>query len=177
MTGFAGVDAEIASQNFVAALSNIGAMTLWTGLSLLLTGAIIFLGVNQGIERCVRVLMPVLLILITGLVLYNVFQDGFSAALSYLFSPDFSKIDGGTFLAAVGQAFFSVGVAMAGMMIFGSYLPDGVSITRCALIIVTIDTLVALLAGLMIFPMVFRFGLDPASVFCQPVFWRSRPAS
>ena len=163
MTGFAGVDAEIASQNFVAALSNIGAMTFWTGLSLLLTGAIIFLGVNQGIERCVRVLMPVLLILITGLVLYNVFQEGFSAALSYLFSPDFSKIDGGTFLAAVGQAFFSVGVAMAGMMIFGSYLPDGVSITRCALIIVTIDTLVALLAGLMIFPMVFRFGLDPAS--------------
>jgi NSS family neurotransmitter:Na+ symporter len=79
-----------------------------------------------------------------------------------LFTPDFSKINSGTFLAAVGQAFFSIGVGMAGMMIFGSYLPSGVSITKCVLIIIVIDTLVALMAGLMIFPMVFRFGMDPA---------------
>ena len=66
------------------------------------------------------------------------------------------------FLAAVGQAFFSIGVAMAGMMIFGSYLPKGQSIVRCGLLIIVADTLIALLAGLMIFPLVFRYGLDPA---------------
>ena len=163
VTGFHSVTAEVASENFSAILTSVGPMTFWTMISLLMTGAIVYLGVNRGIERSVRVLMPTLLILISSLVIYNSFQDGFSAATDYLFTPDFSKIDGGTFLAAIGQAFFSVGVAMAGMMIFGSYLPDNVSITNCALIIIAVDTLVALLAGLMIFPMVFRFGLDPSS--------------
>ena len=163
VTGFAGVDAHIANQNFTRVLDSIGPMTFWTFISLALTGTIIFFGVTQGIERSVRILMPSLLILICSLVAYNAFQDGFRDAVSYLFTPDFSKIDGGTFLAAIGQAFFSVGVAMAGMMIFGAYLPGNVSIAKCALIIIVIDTLVALMAGLMIFPMVFRFGLDPSS--------------
>lgn len=163
VTGFDGVTADIASQKFNQVLASIGPMTFWTFISLFLTGGIVYLGINRGIERSVRVLMPTLLILISILVIYNASQDGFSAATNYLFTPDFSKINGSTFLAAVGQAFFSVGVAMGGMMIFGSYLPHNISITKCALIIITIDTLVALLAGLMIFPMVFRFGLDPSS--------------
>ncbi|MFT7220129.1 MAG: NSS family neurotransmitter:Na+ symporter, partial [Candidatus Azotimanducaceae bacterium] len=103
-----------------------------------------------------------LFVLMLGLVIYNATQDGFGAASAYLFTPDFSKISGSTFLAAIGQAFFSIGVGMAGMMIFGAYLPGNVSIGRCVLIIITIDTMVAIMAGLMIFPMVFRFGLDPA---------------
>ena len=161
-TGFVDATAVSTTHEFVAVTASIGPMMFWTFLSLALTGAIIFLGVNAGIERSVRILMPTLFLLILTLVVYNAFQDGFGAAVSYLFTPDFSKIDGSTFLAAIGQAFFSVGVAMAGMMIFGAYLPQGVSITRCALIIVAIDTMVALMAGLMIFPMVFRFGLDPS---------------
>ena len=132
-------------------------MTLWTFISLAITGSIIYLGINRGIEKSVRVLMPTLLLLMLVLVIYNVFQDGFDSALTYLFSPDFSKIDGSTFLAAIGQAFFSVGVAMAGMMIFGSYLPANVSIAKCALIIILIDTLIALLAGMMIFSYCFSF--------------------
>lgn len=163
ITGFYGVTAEVANENFGGVLSSVGPMAFWTTISLLLTGTIIYLGVNKGIERSVRILMPTLLILISSLVLYNSSQAGFTAAVDYLFTADFSKIDGSTFLAAIGQAFFSVGVAMAGMMIFGSYLPDNVSITKCALTIIAVDTLVALLAGLMIFPMVFRFGLDPSS--------------
>jgi len=118
--------------------------------------------VNKGIERSVRVLMPALFLLMISLVIYNSFQDGFLDAAAYLFTPDFSKVTGATYLAAIGQAFFSIGVGMAGMMIFGSYLPQEISITRCVLIIIVIDTAVALMAGLMIFPMVFRFGLDPA---------------
>lgn len=161
-TGFDGVDAETAAAGFNDVMGSIDGMLFWTFISLTLTGSIIYFGVNQGIERSVRVLMPTLFALMLFLVLYNAMQDGFAGAVAYLFMPDFSKIDAGIFLAAIGQAFFSIGVAMAGMMIFGSYLPREVSITKCALIIIVIDTSVALLAGLMIFPMVFRFGLDPA---------------
>ena len=85
------------------------------------------------------------------------------AAVSYLFSPDFSKIDRSTFLAAIGQAFFSIGVGMAGMMIFGSYLPKDISIPRSATVVILADTTVALLAGFTIFPLVFAFGLEPSS--------------
>ena len=162
LTGFASVDAVSAEAGFSEVLGSTGGMLFWTVVSLSLTGTIIYLGVNNGIERSVRVLMPTLFFLIIALAVFNSTQDGFGAALSYLFTPDFSRIDGSTFLAAVGQAFFSIGVGMAGMMIFGSYLPKGVSITRCVLIIIVIDTSVAILAGVMIFPMVFRFGLDPA---------------
>ena len=79
-----------------------------------------------------------------------------------LLTADFSKVNAAVVLAAVGQAFFSIGVAMAGMMTFGAYLPREVSIGRSVLIIITADTLVALTAGLVIFPAVFNYGLDPA---------------
>ncbi len=161
-TGFDGMDAETAAVDFSAVMASIDGMMFWTFISLTLTGTIIYFGVNKGIERSVRVLMPTLFTLMVVLVAYNAMQDGFMNAVAYLFTPDFSKIDGTIFLAAIGQAFFSIGVAMAGMMIFGSYLPRDVSITKCVMIIIVIDTMVALLAGLMIFPMVFRFGLDPA---------------
>ena len=80
-----------------------------------------------------------------------------------LFTPDFSKVGPSTFLAAVGQAFFSIGVGMGGMMTYGSYLPKDFSITRGAITVVFADTLVALLAGFVVFPAVFHYGLDIAS--------------
>jgi NSS family neurotransmitter:Na+ symporter len=162
VTGFAGVDAQVATSTFDAVLGDIGGMLLWTFISLALTGTIVFFGVNAGIERSVRVLMPTLFLLMVCLVNYNIVAGGFDEAVDYLFTPDFSKINPTMILAAVGQAFFSIGVAMAGMMIFGAYLPRSFSIPRAALMIIVIDTTVALMAGLMIFPIVFRFGLDPA---------------
>ena len=80
---------------------------------------IIFGGVKSGIERAVTIMIPLLLLLLIGLALYNASHPGFDAALNYLLKPDFSKIDAATGLAAVGQAFFSIGVAMAGMWIYG----------------------------------------------------------
>jgi NSS family neurotransmitter:Na+ symporter len=100
--------------------------------------------------------------LLVGLSIYNMFAGGFGETLSWLFTPDFSKIDGPTLLAAVGQAFFSIGVGMGGMMTYGSYLPANFSITRGAMMIVLADTMVALLAGFVVFPMVFNYGLDIA---------------
>lgn len=161
-TGFADVDGAASAARFSALMTDVPGMISWTLVGLVFTGVIIFFGVQKGIERAVRILMPTLFLLLLGLAGYNLFAGGFGAAADYLFTADFSKVGPGTLLAAIGQAFFSVGVAMAGMMTFGAYLPKDISIPRSVLIIVTADTLVALVAGLVIFPAVFKFGLDPA---------------
>ncbi len=161
-TGFSGVDATSANQAFDDLLASPLKLMFWMVLTLLATGSIIYAGVENGIERAVKVLMPILFILMFGLVVYNYMVGGFSEAISYLFNPDFSKINASVMLAAIGQAFFSIGVAMAGMMTFGAYLPKEISIARSALIIIVADTFVAFLAGLVIFPAVFNNGLDPA---------------
>lgn len=163
LTGFVGIDALASQSEFESLKAGPWQMLGWTLLALVLTGSIIFAGVQQGIERAVKILMPSLFALMLMLVGYNMVVGGFGETVEYLFTPDFSKIDGSTWLAAVGQAFFSIGVAMAGMMTFGAYLPASVSIPRAAITIALADTLVALLAGLVIFPAVFANGLDPAS--------------
>jgi NSS family neurotransmitter:Na+ symporter len=162
-TGFAGVDASIAEAEFAAVLDSNFGMLLWTLVGLAITGLIIYAGVKDGIERAVSVMMPLMFLLLLGLATYNIFAGGFGQAIEWLFTPDFSKISFSTVLAAIGQAFFSIGVGMAGMMVYGSYLPKSISITHSVLIIVVADTFVALLAGLVIFPAVFHNGLDPAA--------------
>ncbi|MDX1732825.1 MAG: sodium-dependent transporter [Halioglobus sp.] len=162
-TGFVGVDGEIAAAQFSAVLGDNVGMLVWTLIGLAITGIIIYAGVKDGIERAVSVMMPVMFLLLVGLAMYNFFAGGFSEALTWLFTPDFSKITFRTVLAAIGQAFFSLGVAMAGMMVYGSYLPRSISITNSVLVIVLVDTGVALLAGLVVFPAVFNNGLDPAA--------------
>jgi NSS family neurotransmitter:Na+ symporter len=151
---------ELAALRFEQALANPVSLIFWGAVALGAAGAIIASGVQQGIERAVKILMPTLFVLLLLLMIYNLFVGGMPEALNYLFKPDFSKVTGATFLAALSQAFFSIGVAMAGMMMFGAYLPKSISIAQSAMIIVAADTVVALLAGLMIFPMVFHNGLD-----------------
>ena len=162
-TGFVGVDAAAANAEFAAVLDNNLGMLAWTLVGLGITGAIIYAGVQDGIERAVTIMMPLMFLLLLGLAAYNYVAGGFDQALRWLFTPDFSKINFGTVLAAIGQAFFSIGVGMAGMMVYGSYLPKSISITQSVLIIVVADTGVALLAGMVIFPAVFHHGLDPAA--------------
>jgi len=162
-TGFAGVDATMAAAEFAGVLADPVGMIFWTLVGLAITGFIIYSGVQGGIEKAVIILMPLLFILLTVLAVYNIFAGGMKEALVWLFAPDFSKITPGVFLVAIGQAFFSIGVAMGGMMTFGAYLPKNVSIPQSVVIIVFADTLVALLAGLVIFPAVFNNGLDPAA--------------
>ena len=159
---FVDIDQLGARQHFEQLLSSPGVMFFWMAAALTVTGSIIALGVVNGIEKAVRILMPLLFVLMVALVAYNAMDPSFATGWAYLFEADFSKIDGEVFLAAIGQAFFSIGVALAGMMIFGSYLPQGQSIVRFGFLIIIADTAIALLAGLMIFPLVFRYGLDPA---------------
>ncbi len=162
-TGFVGMDAQMAEAAFDGVLQDNLGMLFWTLVGLAITGLIIYAGVKGGIERAVRVMMPAMFVLLLGLATYNYFAGGFSEALEWLFTPDFSKIGPTAVLAAIGQAFFSIGVAMGGMMTYGSYLPRSISISQSVLIIVCADTLVAVLAGLVIFPAVFNYGLNPAA--------------
>ena len=162
-SGFAGIDGPMAATEFSAVLNDNLGMLFWTLVGLGITGLIIFSGVKDGIERAVNVMMPMMFILLLGLATYNYFTGGFHEAVTWLFTPDFSKIGAATVLAAIGQAFFSFSVAMGGMMTYGSYLPRSISITQSVLIIAAADTMVALLAGLVVFPAVFHNGLDPAA--------------
>jgi NSS family neurotransmitter:Na+ symporter len=162
-TGFVDVDGLAASANFANMLDNTMGMIFWTLIGLSITGLIIYSGVQNGIERAVVIMMPMMFMLLLGLAGYNYFAGGFEQAVAWLFTPDFSKIGPETILVAIGQAFFSIGVAMGGMMIYGSYLPKSISITQSVFIVVVADTGVAILAGLVIFPAVFANGLDPAA--------------
>lgn len=163
VTGFSGFDSTVAEAEFAAVLADPTGMLFWTLIGLAITGYIIYSGVQGGIEKAVTILMPVLFGLLALLAIYNVFAGGMGKALVWLFEPHFDRIKPEVFLIAVGQAFFSIGVAMGGMMTFGAYLPQSVSIPRSVVIIVIADTIVALLAGLVIFPAVFNNGLDPAA--------------
>ncbi len=161
--GYAGLEAQGAAQAFESVQQDTRALLAWTLAILLMAGSVLYAGVEQGIERVASILMPLLFALLLGLAVYNAFSGGFIEAVDYLFQPDFSQIGPGMVIAAIGQAFFSIGVAMAGMMTFGAYLDRSVSIGASALVIGLVDTLVALVAGLVVFPLVFRFGFDPAS--------------
>jgi len=121
-------------------------------------------GVNRGIELASKILMPSFFFLLLALSLFSITSGwasgGTQAAISFMFSPDFSKINADVAVSALGQAFFSIGLGMAMMMTYGSYLPKSVSLPRSAFIVGISDTMVALIAGLAIFPIVFQYGLD-----------------
>ena len=163
LTGFTDFDAAVAETTFAGLLADNQSMVIWTLIGNVIVGTIIYAGVTAGIERAVTIMMPLMFSLLVGLSVYNYFAGGFIETLKWLFTPDFSKVTGATFLAAVGQAFFSIGVGMGGMMTYGAYLPKDFSIARGASTIVLADTFIALLAGFVVFPAVFHFGLDMAS--------------
>lgn len=157
-----GIDGGTATAAFDALLASPVQMTAWHGGFMLITAAILTRGLKQGIEKTAMVLMPALFILLLLLVGYSALEGDMPAALRFLFRFDLAALDGKVVLMAIGQAFFSIGVAMGLMLGFGAYLDESISIARSALIIVSADTLVAVLAGVAIFPIVFANGLNPS---------------
>ncbi len=141
-------------------LASPGALIFWLTLFVTLSVGIVALGVEKGLERAVRILMPMLFVLLLLMVGYGMASGFFQQTLSYLFTPDFSKVDGNTILQAMGQAFFSLSLGMTGIMAYGAYVPRDVNIGKTAGIIALADTGVALLAGMAIFPIVFAHGLS-----------------
>ena len=118
-------------------------------------------GIQKGIERYTKVLMPLLLVILGGLIIKSLSLDGASAGLEFLFRPDFSKIDTSTILEALGQAFFSLSLGMGVMATYGSYIKKSASLGQTAISVSLADTFIAILAGVAIFPAVFAFGLEP----------------
>ncbi|MCB0308538.1 MAG: sodium-dependent transporter [Bdellovibrionales bacterium] len=133
-------------------------------VALAITGLTIFLGVNQGIEATSKILMPMLLLVIVGLAIYVVALPGWGDALTFYLTPKLDVLfDIKVWVRAVGQAFFSVGVGMGVLVTYGAYMKKDIDLVRTASIVAIADGAIAFLAGLIIFPIAFSFGSDPAS--------------
>ncbi len=161
--GFRGLTAESAGALFTGMLGNPGTLLLWHTAFMLLTVGVVAMGVTGGLERGAKVLMPALGILLLIMVVYGMTTGGFGAAVSYLFNPDWSLVTGEVILAALGHAFFTLSLGMGIMMAYGSYLGQDVDLLRTARTVVIMDTVIAIAAGLAIFPIVFANSLDPAA--------------
>ena len=135
----------------------------WHKLFLVMTMLVVSRGVRSGLERAVRLLMPALLILLLVLVGYALNSGGFDQGVRFLFEPDFSKLSANGVLIAMGHAFFTLSLGMGAIMVYGSYLPGSASIAKTSIAVSIMDTMVALLAGLAIFPIVFANGLEPGA--------------
>ena len=159
--GFSGIGPDAAQVRFGNLLSSPWRLMLSFTVFLGITGLIVSTGLRNGIERATGILMPALFVILLVLTVYSALAGDLVAGLRFLFAVDFSRITPGVMLSAVGHAFFSVGVSMGLMMAYGAYLPQDIPIPRTAVVIAGADTLVALVAGLVIFPLVFANGLAP----------------
>ena len=130
---------------------------------MLITTMIVYGGVKGGIERWSKILMPILFILLIGLIIYSNTLEGSGKGLTFYLQPDFSKITGRTMLAALGQAFFSLSLGMGLMITYGSYVSKKENLISSAGYIALFDTLIAVMAGLIIFPALFAMGESPAA--------------
>lgn len=158
---FDGITADAAGQAMGDFTSSPATITFWHFLFTAITVIIVGKGIKGGLEKAVTYLMPLLFLIILLLLVYSLATGDMVAATKFLFTPDWSKIDGATALSALGQAFFSLSVTVGTMLAYGAYLPKTVSLHKSAALIASADTLVALIAGLAIFPLVFAYGLAP----------------
>ncbi|WP_373182008.1 sodium-dependent transporter [Halomonas campaniensis] len=159
---FTGQDADGTGAIFGSLLGSPGMLTLWHTAFMALVIWIVARGVTKGLEGAVRTLMPGLVVLLIVLVGYGMTTGHFGEALAFMFRPDWSAVTGGVVLAAMGQAFFTLSLGMGIMMAYGSYLGEDVSLIGTARTVIILDTVIALLAGLAIFPIVFANGMSPA---------------
>lgn len=134
---------------------------VWLVLFLLATHFIIVKGVEKGIEKSSKIMMPLLFILLLVLAVCSISLPGSGAGLEFLLKPDFSKVDGNVLLGAMGQAFFSLSLGMGCLCTYASYFRSDTNLPRTALNVSIIDTLVAFLAGIIIFPAAFSVGIQP----------------
>lgn len=136
---------------------------IWTLVFLACNGVIVLRGVKKGIEKASNVLMPVLFVLLLLFCVNSLFMSGAGKGLEFLFKPDFTKVDSSVLIGALGQAFFSLSIGLGTMMIYSSYFSEETPLVKSAALTASLDTLVAILAGVIIFPAVFTFNAEPAA--------------
>jgi NSS family neurotransmitter:Na+ symporter len=125
------------------------------------TMSIVAFGVEKGLERASKIMMPGLIIILVMLVIYGIFNGNFAEGIDFLFKPDLSEVTAQSVLAAMGLAFFTLAIGASCIVTYASYLPVQTPITSNIMKVVALDTAIALLAGLAIFPLVFGFNLQP----------------
>lgn len=158
---FAGKSAEGFIASFDSFVANPWRPLIWLIAFMLMTHYIIVKGVEKGIEKSAKIMMPALFILLIILAICSISLPGSSAGINFLFKPDFSQINSKTFLSAMGQAFFSLSLGMGCLCTYASYFKNDTPLPKVALNVATIDTLVAILAGIIIFPAAFSVGIKP----------------
>ena len=148
---------------FDGLIADPGRMILWHSLFMIITAVVFVRNINAGIGKVVSYFMPLLLLLIITIIVYNFYNADMGQAVRFLFEFRWSDLRADMIMVALGQAFFSLSIGMGAVMIYGSYLPDKEPLLSTTGTIVVADTLVAILACLMIFPILFSFNLEPAA--------------
>lgn len=148
---------------FGSLLGNAGELTFWHGVFMLMTMGVVAFGVEKGLERAVGILMPILFLLLLILLAYGISTGHFWDAARFMFKPDWSQVSGSMIVTAMGQAFFTLSLGMCAIMTYGAYLPAHVHVPKVGTAVAASDTVVALIAGLAIFPIIIAFGIDPGS--------------
>ncbi len=148
---------------FSNVISSPANLIMWHTIFMVMTALIVSAGIKDGIGRMVKILMPMLGFLMIFMVIYSVVNGDFTKALSFLFAPDFSNVTSDTLLQAMGQAFFSLSLGMGSIMAYGAYMPKDQKVVGSSFTVASLDTLIAMLAGLAIFPIIFAFNLEPNS--------------
>lgn len=134
---------------------------IFLAIFLVLTGLIVIAGVKKGIEKYTKIMMPILFVMVLFIAVRSLTLPGASRGVSFLFKPDFSKINSQTFLNALGQAFFSLSLGCGTIMTYGSYVSKKENIIKTSTLTALSDTIFAIIAGLAIMPAVFAFGISP----------------
>lgn len=151
------------SEKFMTVAVDGWTSTFWSAIFMLITVLIVSGGITSGIERTCRILMPVLFVLILIMVVYGMFMDGFGEAVSFVFKPDPTKLKASGILEALGHAFFTLSLGMGAMITYGSYQRSKGGLASQSIIIAGLDTTIALLACLMIFPIIFSYDQEAAA--------------
>lgn len=155
-----GADAQAISDGFALLLGSPGLMTVYHTLFIVSSGLIVGLGIHTGIESGLRIMMPALFIILLVVLAYSVVHGDITAAASFLLTFNLANLSIEGWLQAMGQSFFTLSLGMGAIMAYGAYMTSEVSLTRTTIAIALIDTLVAMVAGLAIFALVFGAGLD-----------------
>lgn len=149
-------------ENMFSSFQRGGMMpVVWQGVFMFMTAFIVFRGIKKGIEKYTKILMPLLFVLIVIICIRSISLPGAGEGLKFLFNPDFSKINANVILEALGQAAFSLSIGMGVLITYGSYVSRKDNLTQSAYAITAADTIIAILAGIAIFPAVFAFGIKP----------------
>lgn len=156
-----GLDPGQSANVFGNLASNTVEPLIWHGVFMAMTIGIVIFGIDKGIERASKIMMPILFALLLVLAIRSVTLEGAMEGVMWYITPDFSAININIILGALGQVFFSLSLGMGAIMTYGSYLPDRENIPSAAVLIAMADIGIAILAGFIIIPAVFAFGLEP----------------